>query len=68
MPKDHHQNQQTTTNFHDNSFSKIADGLAALYDPPLSREEAFEAASNLVGYCRLMLEIKAQMEDNNDND
>lgn len=44
----------------DDLFMAVVDDMHALYKNTISNDEAFEAARNLIGLCKILLEIHTQ--------
>lgn len=45
-------------------FNSIAHQISTLYDPPLSLLEARKAATNLVGFFTILIEINNELGEN----
>lgn len=46
----------------DDLYQGVVDDMYALYDNTITEGEAREAASNLIGFCKTLLEIKMEKE------
>lgn len=44
----------------ENHFNNVVRQMSALYNESITEYEAAEAARNLIGYCRVMLEVQNQ--------
>lgn len=48
----------------DDPFKKVVQRIHEHYDGKITHQEAIEAARNLIGFCKLILEIKVDMNQN----
>lgn len=46
------------------AYDKIVQKIQALYDHKLTEKEAHEAARNLIGFCKVLLEIHQEKNQN----